>query len=61
MANMVPPDVYQERMLKCSECHLFEKHRGICKGCGCFMTIKARAGHTHCPLDRWSTWQPAES
>lgn len=47
--------------MKCSECHLFERNRGICKGCGCFMTIKARAGHTHCPLDRWSTWEAAES
>lgn len=57
MAQLVPPDVYEERMSVCRECHLFRNlSGGICSGCGCFMTIKARAGATVCPLGKWGSW-----
>ena len=61
MVEMVPPDVYSERMETCNACHLWERARGVCKGCGCFMRIKARAGHNACPLGRWGRWSSAEA
>ena len=61
MVAMVPPDVYAERMQTCSGCYLFEAGRGVCKGCGCFMVIKARAGHNTCPLGLWGSWKPVEA
>lgn len=58
MAQLVPPDVYEERLSICRDCHLYRPLRGgICGGCGCFITIKARAGHTACPMHKWGQWR----
>ena len=57
----VKPNVYDHRMATCNDCHLWEGSRGICKGCGCFMTIKARAAHVSCPLGKWGSVPAAES
>ena len=50
---MVPDNVYQKRMAACRDCYRFDRQRGICGACGCFMTIKARGAHTECPMSVW--------
>ena len=50
---LVSDDVYQKRISICQDCYRFDRERGICQACGCFMTIKARAAHTECPMSLW--------
>ena len=53
---LVPQDIYDERIRHCQDCIRFDRHRGMCGACGCFMTIKARAAHTECPLRLWTRY-----
>ena len=50
---LVSDDIYEQRIATCQDCYRFQKDRGICGACGCFMTIKARAAHTECPMRLW--------
>lgn len=64
MAHLVTPDTYDARLETCRRCHLWSAPDGRCKGCGCYMTIKARWVHAVCPLRRWpapAAQSPAET
>jgi len=49
--HLVTTERYEERLAICGQCHFYRKN--ICHGCGCNMTIKARAKHTSCPIGKW--------
>lgn len=54
MSNFfVPSDVYEKRISECKSCKYYSKILGNCKVCGCFMKLKARISHQHCPKYYW--------
>ena len=46
-------DMAKERMNVCLDCDRYENLLNRCKECGCFLTIKTRMKHLHCPLKKW--------
>ena len=54
MSNFfVPSEVYEKRIAKCKACVYYKDLLGNCSICGCFMKIKARISHQHCPKYYW--------
>lgn len=45
------PDLYEERLKKCTECERLID--GMCKGCGCYVELRAAKEKEHCPYERW--------
>lgn len=43
--------VYQERLQICKNCSRLLD--GMCRGCGCFVELRAAVRKNHCPYDLW--------
>ena len=54
---LVPQPTYDERIAKCRDCTRWLP-QDRCGACGCFMSVKARAAHTKCPMGVWGVWTP---
>ena len=46
-----PEDLYSERLKICQECERL--NAGLCRGCGCFVELRAYTATNHCPYDKW--------
>lgn len=45
--------VYEERLKICKKCNmLFE---AMCRGCGCYVELRAAVRGQKCPYDRWKS------
>lgn len=49
--NVADSDTVNDRWRTCNECDQFD--RGVCRQCGCHMSIKARLTNQACPLEKW--------
>ena len=45
------PTLYEERLAVCQQCDLLAD--GMCKGCGCFVELRAVIGVNRCPYEKW--------
>ena len=46
-------DVVEQRLAICRECEFFRPRVEQCKKCGCFMKLKTKLEHSHCPIHKW--------
>lgn len=42
---------YEQRLAVCKECERLLS--GMCRGCGCYVELRAAIKKNHCPYDRW--------
>tara|TARA_B100001250_G_C19800602_1_gene790868 strand:+ start:1045 stop:1419 length:375 start_codon:yes stop_codon:yes gene_type:complete len=60
---LVPDDVQQERLDICKTCEFFNKSKGKCNQCGCYMDLKTWLASVECPLGdhkKWSKYKEKE-
>ena len=50
---LVNDDAYNARLEICMECDKLTSDTQMCKLCGCYMKIKAKVTHAHCPEHKW--------
>lgn len=43
--------LYEERLHKCTECERLAD--GLCRGCGCYVELRAAVTPNHCPYNMW--------
>ncbi len=43
--------LYEERLWVCRQCDLLAD--GMCKGCGCFVELRAAIAVNRCPYEKW--------
>lgn len=46
-----PAELYENRLSVCRECDLLAD--GMCRGCGCFVELRAAISKNACPYDKW--------
>ncbi len=46
-----PAPLYEERLGVCRECGLL--FQGMCRGCGCYVELRAAVAGNVCPYDKW--------
>lgn len=45
------PELYEKRLLVCKDCDLLAD--GMCRGCGCFVELRAVIHSQSCPYEKW--------
>jgi len=45
--------VAEGRYAICLQCPELTEHTRQCKKCGCFMLLKTKLKHAHCPIEKW--------
>jgi hypothetical protein len=52
---LVDPGIYQQRLSLCHSCpyHMMWLGALRCSICKCFMAVKAKLAHMHCPQGYW--------
>lgn len=53
--KLVSDEVYEFRLLQCSECKYLE-FGTTCLKCGCFVQIRAKLADSGCPLSKNKRW-----
>lgn len=46
-----PDDEYVRRLSICQDCERLNE--GLCRGCGCYVELRAFTASRHCPYDKW--------
>lgn len=46
-----PGPLYEKRLSLCKQCDLLWD--GMCRGCGCFVELRAVIKKNNCPYDKW--------
>lgn len=49
--DRAPDEVYEERLRRCTECERLAD--GMCRGCGCFVELRAVILKNRCPYELW--------
>ncbi|MCI8615409.1 DUF6171 family protein [Parablautia intestinalis] len=47
----VSEPLYEKRLSLCKQCDLLWD--GMCRGCGCFVELRAVMKKNYCPYDKW--------
>lgn len=45
------PELYENRLIVCKACDRLAD--GMCKGCGCFVEMRAAVRKNRCPYEKW--------
>tara|TARA_B100000131_G_scaffold321096_1_gene370896 strand:- start:1949 stop:2323 length:375 start_codon:yes stop_codon:yes gene_type:complete len=53
---LVPDSVQAERLEICKACDWFDKAKGRCNKCGCYMDVKTWLASVECPLEENKKW-----
>jgi len=43
----------EERLKVCATCDELDRHRGVCRACGCFVRAKSMLTQADCPKAKW--------